>query len=67
MSTNDAQLRSTMLAQLAGELERGAGSHAQIARRLGPDRTEKEVQAALAEIFSNGVRAQPPDRVLRVT
>ena len=58
-----------MLAQLAGELQcGGAATPTQTARRLGPDRTEKEDRAALAEIFSNGVAGHnPPDRVLRVT
>ena len=62
MSWGDLQFRSSMLEDVVGGLERGgAGRPVEIARRLGPDWSEHDVQAALAELFSGGVVGHSPD------
>ena len=56
MTTGGVPARRTMLAEIAGEVERGgAGRPAEIARRLGPNWTEDRVLAVLADLFSDGV------------
>ena len=56
MTTGDIPAHRSMLAEIAGEVERGgAGRPAEIARRLGPDWTEDRVLAVLAELFCDGV------------
>jgi hypothetical protein len=62
MRSSDPKFRSLMLAEVVGELERGgAGSPAEIARRLGRGWTEERVRAVLAELFSGGVVGHNPD------
>ena len=62
MRSGDVQVRSSMLAEVVGEFERGgAGRPEEIARRLGPEWTEERVRAALAELFSGGVVGHNPE------
>ena len=70
MRSGDVQVRSSMLAEVVGEFERGgAGRPEDIARRLGPEWTEERVRAALAErvraalaeLFSGGVVGHNPE------
>ena len=62
MRSGEAQVRPSMLAEVVGELERGgAGTPAEIARRLGREWTEERVRAALAELFSDGAVGHNPD------
>ena len=56
MSSRQAQGRTSPPADVVADLKRGgAGTPAQIARRLGPDWTEGGVLALLAELFADGV------------
>jgi hypothetical protein len=62
MNARETPARRSIVAKVISELERGgAGSPADIARRLGPDWTEDRVRAALVEVFSGGVAGHNPE------
>ena len=61
MNAGEARARPSALANLVGELQRGGGRLAEIARRLGPGWTEDRVRATLAELFSSGVVGHNPE------
>ncbi|MGZ4254829.1 MAG: hypothetical protein ACXVS6_22770 [Solirubrobacteraceae bacterium] len=56
MSAGDVRTQPSLLDNLARELERtGAGRPAEIAPRIGPDRSEDDVWVGLAARISDGV------------
>ena len=55
MSAGETDLRRSAPSDLVSELKRGPGRPAEIARRLGPEWSEDDVRAGLAELFSDGV------------
>ena len=62
MSADHARIEPSLVADLVGELERrGAGRPEEIARRLGPDWTKDDVQAALTALFCDGVVGHNPE------
>lgn len=61
MNAREIPTTRSIIAKVVSELERGgAGTPADIARRLGPDWTEDRVRTALAELFSGGVVGHNP-------
>jgi hypothetical protein len=62
MNAREIPTRRSIIAKVVSELERGgAGTPADIARRLGPDWTEDRVRTALAELFCGGVVGHDPE------
>ena len=62
MTTGGVPAGRSILAEIAGEVERGgAGRPVEIARRLGPDWSEDRGLAVLAELFCDGVVGQSDD------
>jgi len=62
MNAREIPTRRSIVAEVVSELERGgAGTPADIARRLGADWTEDQVQAALGDLFGGGVVGHNPE------
>jgi hypothetical protein len=61
MNAGEAGTRSSAHLDLVGEIQRGGGRPAKIARRTRPDSSEDRVRAALAEPSYDGAVGHNPD------
>ena len=61
MNAGEARTQSSAHVDLVGEIQRGGGRLAEIARRLVPTRAEDGVRAAVAELSSDGAVGHNPE------
>jgi hypothetical protein len=61
MNAAKARTRSSARGDLVGEIQRGSGRLAEIARRLAPDSSEDGVRAVVAELSSDRAVGHNPE------
>ena len=61
MNAAEARTQSSAHVDLVGEIQRGGGRLAEIARRLAPDSSEDGIPAAVAEPSSDGAVGHNPE------
>ena len=61
MNADEARTQSSAHVDLVGEIQRGGGRLAEIARRPRPDSAEDGIPAAVAELSSDGAVGHNPE------